>query len=75
MLVALLWSEAVKLIKRQINGEDCVVVKRDASTEDLHVEAARLQRELGYRLQLDKGRYVATHDFYRGKFVLELVPD
>ena len=65
----------VKLVKRQVNGSDQVVLKRDASSEDLHVEAARLQRQLGYHLELQNGRYLATHEAYRGEYVLELVPD
>ncbi|MDO8542268.1 MAG: hypothetical protein Q7S40_17650 [Opitutaceae bacterium] len=66
----------VKLVKRQMNGGDRVVLKREASLDDLHAEAARLERMLGYHVQLEKpGRYVATHDFYRGKYVLELAPD
>lgn len=65
---------AVKLVKRQINGDDHVVLKQNASLEDLRAEASRLHLTLGYQLQADdRGRrYTATHPFYRGRYVLSL---
>jgi hypothetical protein len=67
----------VKLVKRQLNGDDHVVLKADASADDLKAEAARLKKELGYQVQLDKrrGGYLATHAHFRGKFLLALEQD
>lgn len=64
----------VKLVKQQINGNERVVLKDDATIEDLHAEAERLRSLLGYHLQPDgrAGRFVVTHRFYRGKYVLML---
>jgi hypothetical protein len=67
----------VKLVKQQTNGNERVVLKTDATLEDLRAEATRLKKQLGYTVKPDGrvGRYVATHPFYRGKFVLELEND
>jgi hypothetical protein len=67
----------VKLVKQQINGAELVVLKTNASPEDLEVEAERLKTMLGYQVQRDKrrGGYLASHRFYQGKFVLKLAPD
>lgn len=68
---------AVKLVKQQLNGDETVVLKEDASVEDLKAEAARLRAEFGYNVQADKrrSRYIATHSFFSGKFALALVED
>lgn len=67
----------VKLVKRQINGREQLVLKQGATAEDLRREAARLQEKLGYDVQPDSrpGSYLATHRFYRGKYLLCLEPD
>lgn len=67
----------MKLVKRQINGEDEVVLKEPATEEDLRAEAARLRAQLGYDVQPDSKprRFIATHGFYRGKFLLALEND
>lgn len=67
----------VKLVKKQINGNERVVLKQDATTSDLRIEANRLQAMLGYEVKPDgtAARYVATHPFYRGKYLLTLEPD
>ncbi len=67
----------VKVVKQQINGDERVVLKRDATFDDLQQEAARLRTTLGYEVRPDGqvGRYVASHPFYRGKFILMLEPD
>jgi hypothetical protein len=67
----------VKLVKQQINGNDHIVLKENASTEDLKAEVARLKTVLGYDVQPDKrrGRYIATHGFFRGKFLVALEQD
>jgi hypothetical protein len=67
----------VKLVKQQLNGDEHVVLKENASMEDLKAEVARLTMLLGYDVQPDKrrGRYIATHGFFRGKFVLALEQD
>jgi hypothetical protein len=67
----------VKVVKQQINGTDRVVLKENATLHDLKAEANRMKAQLGYAIQHDKrrGTYVASHDFYRGKFVLMLAPD
>ncbi|MES2692941.1 MAG: hypothetical protein V4773_05665 [Verrucomicrobiota bacterium] len=64
----------MKLVKHQINGNDHLVLKENASLEDLRAEAERLKTELGYELEADErlGRYIATHKFYKGKYVLSL---
>ena len=68
---------AVKLVKRQLNGKEHTVLKENASLEDLRAEAARMKAVLGYDVQPDDrlGRYIATHTYYRGKYVLVLEPD
>jgi hypothetical protein len=67
----------VKLVKQQINGNDRVVLKADATADDLKEEAMRLKTLLGYDVRHDRrrGTYVASHDFYQGKYVLMLAPD
>lgn len=67
----------VKLVKRQLNGSERIVLKEEASVDDLRAEADRLRKALGYTVKADErlGRYLATHKFYRGKFVLALEPD
>ena len=72
-----LFSAPVKLVKRQINGNDQIVLKTDASLEDLKTEAARLRKVLGYQVEPDErnGHYIATHAHYRGKFILALEPE
>jgi hypothetical protein len=67
----------VKLVKQQINGNDRVVLKADATADDLKVEAMRLKSLLGYDVRHDKrrGTYVASHSFFQGKYVLMLAPD
>ena len=67
----------VKLVKQQINGNDRVVLKTDATADDLKSEAMRLKTLLGYEVRHDKrrGTYVASHSFYQGKYVLMLAPD
>lgn len=68
---------AVKLVKQQINGKERLVLKENATVDDLRIEAGRLQTTLGYDVQADgrPGRYLATHPFYRGKYLLSLEPD
>lgn len=65
------------LVKRQTNGNDRIILKRDATTEDVHAEALRLQRELGYELKMDeKGETCQLfHRWYRGEFLLALETD
>jgi hypothetical protein len=67
----------VKLVKQQINGNDRVVLKTDATADDLRIEAMRLKTLLGYEVRHDKrrGTYLASHGFYQGKYVLMLAPD
>ena len=67
----------VKLVKQQINGKDRVVLKDDATEDDLKTEATRLKTLLGYDVRHDKrrGTYLASHSFYRGKYILLLAPD
>ena len=67
----------VKLVKQQINGSDRVVLKADATADDLKEEALRLKTLLGYEVRHDKrrGTYVASHSFFQGKYVLMLAPD
>lgn len=64
-------------MKHQINGNEHVVLKENATVEDLRTEASRLKENLGYEVQPDErlGRYIATHNFYRGKFLLSLEAD
>lgn len=63
----------VKLVKNQINGKEHIVLKENASMEDLRQEADRM-RALGYDLKAEErlARYVATHKFYQGRFLLAL---
>jgi hypothetical protein len=67
----------VKIVKRQLNGTERIVLKDGASPNDLDAEAKRLRSLFGYDVQPDgkKGRYIATHGFYRGKYVIALEPD
>lgn len=67
----------VKLVKQQINGNDRVVLKADATTNDLKAEAMRLKSLLGYDVRHDRrrGTYVASHNFFQGKYELMLAPD
>lgn len=67
-------SPPVKLVKQQINGNERLVLKQEATLEDLRAEAQRLKAQLGYDVKPDGriNRYVVTHAFFRGKFVLEL---
>jgi hypothetical protein len=70
-------AHRVKVVKQQINGGDRVVLKENATPEDLKAEAMRLKKTLGYDVQPDKrrGTYTASHSFFRGKFILSLEPD
>jgi hypothetical protein len=54
-----------------------VVLKADATADDLKAEAMRLKSLLGYEVRHDKrrGTYVASHSFFQGKYVLMLAPD
>lgn len=65
------------LVKRQTNGKDRIILKRDATIEDVRVEALRLQREFGYVLKMDgKGETCQLfHRSYRGEFLLALETD
>ena len=67
----------MKLVKQQINGDDRVVLKTDATADDLKEEAMRLKTQLGYEVRHDKrrGTYMASHNFFQGKYVLMLSPD
>jgi hypothetical protein len=67
----------VKVVKQQMNGGDRVVLKENANAEDLKAEAMRLKKSLGSDIQPDKrrGAYLASHSFFRGKFILSLEPD
>ena len=67
----------MKVVKQQVNGNDRVVLKENATVQDLKAEAQRMKAQLGYDIQHDKrrGTYIASHNFYRGKFVLMLAPD
>jgi hypothetical protein len=67
----------MRLVKRQLNGTERIVLKPNASPEDLLKEAGRMRTQLGYDVRPDNatGRYVATHPHYRGKFVLTLEPE
>jgi hypothetical protein len=64
-------------VKQQINGSDRIVLKENATSDDLRAEAVRMQHLLGYEVESDerRARYIATHRFFRGKFVLSLQPD
>jgi hypothetical protein len=64
-------------VKQQLNGNEQVVIKDDASMDDLKAEVTRLKSMLGYNVQPDKrrGRYIATHNFFSGKFILSLEQD
>lgn len=70
-------SRGVKVVKQQINGTDRVVLKENATVEDLKAVAMGLKKNLGYDIQPDKrrGTFTASHGFFRGKFVLSLEPD
>lgn len=65
------------LTKKQINGNERSVLKRDASIEDIRIEAERLQRQFGYDVKIDPRRGVCqlSHKHYRGVFILALEPD
>jgi hypothetical protein len=67
----------VKLVKQQINGAERLVLKENATPEDVKLEAARMRKELGYDVQPEgrTGRYLATHKFYRGRYRLALEAD
>lgn len=67
----------VILVKRQTNGSDRVILKRNATIQDVRTEALRLQRELGYELKMDgKGETCQLcHRSYRGEFLLTLEAD
>ena len=67
----------VKLIKQQVNGNEQVVLKTEASPADLREEAERLERMFGYQIKTGEraDRVVATHPFFRGKYVLSLEPE
>lgn len=58
-------------------GNDRIILKRDATTADVRVEALRLQREFGYELKMDgKGEACRLfHRSYRGEFLLTLEAD
>jgi hypothetical protein len=74
---AVLISPDVKVVKQQINGGERVVLKENATADDLKAEAMRMKKLLGYDIQQDKrrGTFVASHSFYQGKFMLMLAPD
>lgn len=63
----------MKLVKNQINGKEHIVLKENASMEDLREEAERM-RALGYDVKAEErlARYTATHKFYQGRFLLAL---
>ena len=67
----------MKLVKQQTNGNERLVLKEDATVDDLRVEAARLRTTLGYEVRPDgrANRYLASHPFYRGRYVLSLEPE
>ena len=67
----------MNLVKRQTNGGDRAILKRDATIEDVRTEALRLQREFGYELKMDgKGETCQLfHRSYRGEFLLKLEAD
>ena len=54
-----------------------MVLKEHAMAQDLKAEAMRLKTQFGYDVQHDKrrGAYIASHDFFQGKFILMLEPD
>jgi hypothetical protein len=70
-------ARVVKVVKKQINGGDRVVLKENALAQDLKAEAMRLKTQLGYVIQHDKkrGAYIMAHDFFQGKFLLMLEAD
>ena len=70
-------SSLVKLIKQQVNGSGHVVLKENASPADLRAEASRMQKVYGYEVTPGEnaGRYIATHPFFRGKYILSLEPE
>ena len=61
-------------MKHQINGEEHVVLKEDATPDDLRAEADRMQAVLGYEVQSDErlGQFLVSHPFFQGRFVLAL---
>ena len=67
----------VKVVKQQINGGERIVLRENATADDLKAEAQRMKQTLGYDIQPDKrrGTFIASHSFFRGKFVLSLEPD
>lgn len=65
----------VKLVKKQINGSDRVVLKQNASLDDLRSEAVRMHTLLGYQVEAHGTRFLVSHRFYRGKFELVLEKD
>ena len=71
------YNPRVKLVKAQINGNERVVLKENATLDDLRLEAARLRTKFGYEVRPDGGveRYVATHRRFRGRYQLALEPE
>lgn len=71
------YNPRVKLVKAQINGDDRVVLKENATLDDLRSEAARLRTLYGYEVRPDGGveRYLATHRRFRGRYHLALEPE
>jgi hypothetical protein len=67
----------VILVKRQTNGNELIVLKHNASVEDLEAAAANLQLRFGYEVTADRvrGTCKLSHPYYRGEFVLRLEPD
>lgn len=65
---------ALKLVKQQINGNDRLVLKEDATLDDLQAEAKHFERTLGYTVEANGtgASYLLSHPFYRGKFLLRL---
>lgn len=74
---ALYSLSGVKLIKQQTNGRDHMVLKVNASPDDLRAEAMRLQELYGYDIKPGEraGQYLATHPCFHGKFILSLEPE
>ncbi len=60
----------VKLVKQQINGNDRVVLKADATADDLKAEAMRLKSSLGYDVRHDKRRLPHVLDHVRDRIGL-----
>ena len=65
------------LVKRQTNGKDRIILKRDATIQDVRAEALRLQQELGYEVRMDRQGETCEllHRSYRGQFLLTLEAD